>query len=461
MYFPNALEQACGHLIKNGLSPYVVGGAVRDWLLKLTPKDFDIEVHGVSSEEEFEKIISQLGQVDLVGKSYGIYKVKLTDGETYDFSLPRIEVKTGNGHKEFEVTVISGDNILKQAAARRDFTINAIYWDVDLGGYEDPYGGIFDLQAGIIRHTSEAFSEDPLRVLRAFQFASRFNFTVAPETVELCKNIIGEFHTISKERIWVEFQKWAEKSIAPENGIQFLIDCGWIRCFPLLNQMIGIKQSPIHHPEGSLENHIIECLKAIRRVDPTLEGERKVLLSLAVLTHDLGKITHTQFHECGKITAYGHEGASGPLAREFLHSIDCPHHIIDQVVPLCENHMMQNNNINDAILRRAAVRIHPANLLDLCFLMECDKRGRPPHPDIRPEKIQLALDLITKLGVGIEKPKPILLGRHLIENGIKPGKEMGNILKIAYEAQLDGGFTTVEGGLIYINAYFDAVADTL
>ena len=221
--------------------------------------------------------------------------------------------------------------------------------------------------------------------------------------------------------------------------------------------MIGLKQSPIWHPEGVLENHIIECLKAIRRVDPTLKGERKVLLTLAVLTHDLGKITHTQFHEDGKITAYGHEGASGPLAREFLHSIDCPHAIIDQVVPLCENHMLHSGNISDAVLRRAAVRIHPANLLDLCFLMECDKRGRPPHPDIRPEKIQLALDLIIKLGVGIEKPKPILLGRHLIENGIKPGKEMGNILKVAYEAQLDGTFNNVECALIYINSYLDGL----
>ena len=455
MYFPNALEQACGHLIKNGLSPYVVGGAVRDWLLKLTPKDFDIEVHGVTSEEEFEKILSQIGQVDIVGKSYGIYKVKLGDGETYDFSLPRIEVKVGNGHKEFEVTVISGDNILKQAAARRDFTINAIYWDVDFGGFEDPYGGIFDLRAGIIRHTSGAFSEDPLRVLRAFQFASRFNFKVAPETVELCKDIVGEFHTISKERIWVEFQKWAEKGIAPENGILFLVDCGWITCFPLLNKIIGVKQSPIWHPEGDVFQHTIECLKAIRRVDPNLNGDRKIILTLAILCHDLGKITHTQFHADGKINSYGHEKASGPLSREFLHSIDCPHWIIDQVVPLVENHMLQHGNISESVLRRAAVRVHPSNLIDLCFLMECDKRGRPPLPDERPEKIQVALDLIVKLDIGIEKPKQILQGRHLIERGIKPGKDMGNILKVAYEAQLDGQFSTVEGGLDLVLKHFN------
>jgi tRNA nucleotidyltransferase (CCA-adding enzyme) len=445
MNLPDQLRPVIAAIISGGGNPYAVGGCVRDFLLDREPKDFDIEVFSIS-EDKLISILSQFGKVDLVGKSFGIIKLAI-DGEWYDFSIPRRERKSGVGHQAFEVTT-DPFLTLADAAARRDFTINAIYFDLEASQFADPYNGLHDLHDGTIRHTSAAFGEDPLRVLRAFQFCSRFDFKVAPETVELCRSLLPEFPSISKERLWVEFQKWAEKSIAPERGIQFLIDCGWITCFPELSAIVGVEQDARWHPEGPVEVHTMECLKAIRRIDPSLAGERKVILTLATLCHDLGKATHTQIYP-DKITSIGHEKAGGPITFSFLNSIDCPHAIRDVIIPLVENHMLQHGNISDAVLRRAAVRIHPANLLDLCFLMEADKRGRPPHPDERPEKIQTALDIIARLGVGVHKPAPILLGRHLIERGIRPGKDMGAILKKAYEAQLDGNKNfasdTVEG----------------
>lgn len=162
--------------------PRLVGGGVRDWLLGLTSEDFDIEVGGIDFEK-LQRALAPFGATDVVGRSFGVIKVRgATSGVVYDFSLPRRESKTGAGHRGFAV---APDPLLSdaEAAARRDFTINAIAYDPFSGEVIDPHGGRADLQAKLLRHTSAAFVEDPLRVLRAFQFAARFDLTLAPETV--------------------------------------------------------------------------------------------------------------------------------------------------------------------------------------------------------------------------------------------------------------------------------------
>ena len=208
MQLPRPLQAAIAALRSAGGRPRLVGGCVRDWLLGLEPKDFDIEVYGLDYET-MGRALTPFGPTDLVGRSFGVLKVRL-EGAEYDFSLPRRESKTGAGHRGFAV---APDPALTEAeaAARRDFTVNAIAYDPVEGRILDFHHGTDDLKQKILRHTGPAFTEDPLRVLRAFQFAARFEFTVAPDTAALCRSISDTYAELPVERIWGEWDKWATK----------------------------------------------------------------------------------------------------------------------------------------------------------------------------------------------------------------------------------------------------------
>src|SRR5471030_1286868 len=187
--------------------PRVVGGGVRDWLLGLPTSHYDVEVGGVDFET-LARSLAPFGATDVVGRSFGVIKLTL-EGAQHDFSLPRRESKTGAGHRGFAV---APDPTLSDAdaAARRDFTVNAIALDPFSHVVIDPFNGQRDLAARVLRHTSAAFAEDPLRVLRAMQLAARFDFFLAPETAALCRSIAETFAELPVERVWHEWAKWAE-----------------------------------------------------------------------------------------------------------------------------------------------------------------------------------------------------------------------------------------------------------
>ena len=147
------------------------------------------------------------------------------------------------------------DAAYRKAAERRDVTANAIGWDIVDGKYIDPLGGVKDLKKGVMRATSSRFKEDPLRVLRVAQQSSRFGFDVDPELVKYSKEISGEFKTLSKERVYGEMQKLATQSKVPSKGLQFLKDSGWMKHFPEVDRLSGIKQSPKWHAEGDVLEH--------------------------------------------------------------------------------------------------------------------------------------------------------------------------------------------------------------
>src|SRR5687768_9290440 len=201
--------------------PRLVGGGVRDWLAGLSPKDFDVEVGGADFES-LHRALAPFGSTDVVGRSLGVIKVRSRETSSeYDFSLPRRESKTGAGHRGFAVEPDPGLSDA-EAAARRDFTLNAIAIDPVSGELIDPHHGQRDLAAGVLRHTSAAFIEDPLRVLRAFQLAARFDFTLAPETAALCRSISSTFTELPVERVWGEWEKWAGKATKPSRGLAVL-----------------------------------------------------------------------------------------------------------------------------------------------------------------------------------------------------------------------------------------------
>ena len=366
--------------------PRLVGGGVRDWLLGLEPKDLDVEVAGVDFEA-LHRALAPFGATDVVGRSFGVIKVRSSaSGAEYDFSLPRRESKTGAGHRGFAV---APDPSLSDAdaAARRDFTVNAISYDPFTGTLIDPLGGQADLKARILRHSSAAFVEDPLRVLRAFQLAARFDFTLAPETAALCRTIADAYAELPVERVWGEWEKWAVKSLKPSRGLDVLEQTGWLRHFPEIAVLRGTPQEPEWHPEGDVFTHTQHCLDALVALDGWREADpaRRRRLTLAVLAHDFGKPSTTAFAERRGVmrwTSPGHEGAGGPLAEAFLRRIGAPLELTAPVTALVVYHLVHhrghNSGYSEAQVRRLARKIAPATLEELALVMTADSNGRPP-----------------------------------------------------------------------------------
>jgi len=429
---------------------YLVGGCVRDWLLGEPQKDFDIEVFGLDYET-LAKALASWGKVDLVGRSFGVIKLTTRARNTYDFSIPRKDSKRGVGHKGFAVT-FDPDLKIEEAAARRDFTINAMMYDPRERRLIDPFGGEADLRQKILKHTSAAFPEDPLRVLRGMQFAARFELTPAKETLELSRSIKETYAELAKERVREEWFKWAEKSVKPSRGLEFLAATEWIKHFPELDAMRGVPQDPEWHPEGDVWVHTLHCCDAMASLPEwkASDLETRIVYMLAVLTHDTGKaMTKVEALKRGelRIVSPGHEEAGGGLAVAFLEKISAPKTVRERVVPLVVNHMAHFQSISDRAVRRLAKRLEPENIRGLLTLMTADSYGRPPLPRRVPDSVRMIAQKADELSVREEAPEPILLGRHLLEFGFTPGKELGRVLNDAYDAQLAGEFGDLEGAL--------------
>ncbi len=434
--------------------PRLVGGGVRDWLLGIAAKDFDVEVGGVDFES-LQRVLGRFGATDVVGRSFGVLKVRSrASGQEYDFSLPRRESKTGSGHRGFAV---QPDPALSDAdaAARRDFTVNAIALDPFTGELIDPHGGQSDLARRTLRHTSAAFAEDPLRVLRGMQLAARFDFALAPETAALCRSIAGTFRELPVERVWGEWEKWAVKSLRPSRGLAVLEDSGWLPHFPEIAALRGTPQDPEWHPEGDVFTHTQHCLDALVALEGWrhLTPARRRWLMFAVLAHDFGKPATTaraEKHGVLRWVSPGHEAAGGPIAAQFLRRIGAPLDHDAPVSALVANHLAHHHGQGEfsaSSVRRLARKLTPATIDDLALVMRADANGRPPL--LSPESHGRIDELVAKaqaLALADAAPKPILFGRHLIALGLKPGPDFTRHTDAAFEAQLDGAFTDEASG---------------
>ncbi len=466
MVLPESLRPVLQALAAIG-RPRLVGGCVRDWLLGLPSDDFDIEVAGTDFAD-LHRVLQPFGATDVVGRSFGVIKLHLK-GRCYDISLPRRESKTGAGHRGFAVepdpTLSDAD-----AAARRDFTINAIAYDPFAKTLIDPHGGERDLRDRILRHTSPAFMEDPLRVLRAFQLAARLDLQLAPETAALCRQIHATGRELPVERIWGEWAKWAEKATHPSRGLAVLKETGWITHFPEIAALDGCPQEPDWHPEGDAFVHTAHCCDALAALPEwqAAPPRRRRLLMLAVLAHDFGKpATTARTERRGQLrwTSNGHESAGVAPTESFLERIGAPLDHAPFITPLVAHHLVhhhgQDDHFSDNQLRRLARKLHPATLDDLCLVMLADARGRPPLDSTDSEKLIATLrERATELALQDAAPKPILQGRHLIEHGLRPGPAFSTILDAAFEAQLDGAFHDSETAFIWLNNYLHAPPTT-
>lgn len=422
----------------NARDVLIVGGFVRDQLLGIESKDIDIEVYGLSlSQIEFELTAAGF-RVDAVGKAFGVLKI---DNEI-DVSVPRRENKVGVGHKGFDV-VPDPDMSVEEAAGRRDFTINSMAMRED-GEIVDPFDADLDLAAGCLRHTSDAFVEDPLRVLRAMQFASRFGMIVAPETMKLCRDMAPLKSELPKERIWEEWKKWALKGRMPRFGLELLVESGWAD--PEIAALVDVPQDPVWHPEGDVFIHTCLVVSFAARIASReqLDDHDRLVLMFAALCHDFGKPDTTAMID-GRWRSKGHCEEGVKPARKFLERIGAPNAVIAEVLPLISDHLVHAgiDVPSDRAIRRLANRIAPASIAALGRLVEADHSGRPPLPVGNP--LSVWVERAAGLNVAGSKPSAILMGRHLIEMGVPPGKQMGVLLNRAFEAQLDGAFDSVEG----------------
>ena len=298
---------------KAGGRTYYVGGCVRDRLLGRETKDIDIEVHGIPPAA-LEEILQSLGEPMTMGASFGIMGLRHYE---LDIAMPRSEQATGRGHRDFAVFV---DPFLgeQKAARRRDFTINAMMEDVLTGELLDFFGGREDIARRRIRHVDDnSFGEDPLRVFRAAQFAARFDFSVAPETTAISAGM--QVDALAGERVMGELEKALQKAERPSAFFRELRKMEQLSVwFPELEALIGVEQSPDHHPEGDVWTHSLQVLDEAAR----LRGQacRPLWFMLSALCHDMGKPAVTEKRN-GVIHAYAHETEGLPLVQTFLHRL--------------------------------------------------------------------------------------------------------------------------------------------
>lgn len=434
------ITKLCHEFCAAGGRAYIVGGAVRDGLLDLEPKDIDLEVFGIE-EGVVEAILRRHCAIDAVGKSFGVFKLR---GVDLDVSLPRRERKTGRGHQGF---IAQADPFISisEAARRRDFTINALLLDPLTGKLHDPHGGRADLEGRLLRHTSTAFAEDPLRVLRGMQFIARFDLRPAAETVRICQTIEPE--GLSSERCFDEWSKCLVKGKNIGAGLTFLKETGWVRYYPELEKLIGCPQDPQWHPEGDVWAHTLHALDAFAQ-RRTGEWEEDLLVGFAVLCHDFGKPATTT-REDGRWRSPGHDRAGAEPTRAFLGRLTNRSKWIEEVVKLVEGHMrpmaLAQTKAGPAAIRRLARDV--GRIDRLVRVVEADARGRPPLPPESDTVAHWLRERAEALQVERSAPKPLLQGRDLLALGMAPGPAMGQILKRIYEDQLDGCVTSREEAL--------------
>ena len=434
----------------------LVGGCVRDELLGLRPKDFDIECFGISGQD-LQRALEAEFELDLVGISFGVIKLKHLE---IDVAMPRRETKLGLGHRAFGMEY-DPTLTIEEASARRDFTVNAIYKDPLTDEILDPWNGRGDLEKRILRHVSPHFVEDPLRVLRGMQFVARFDLTPARETIEVCRGMTPE--GLASERLFGEWEKLLVQGVRISKGLNFLRDVGWVKYYPELERLIGCKQDPEWHPEGDVWNHTCCCLDAFAkdRDDRTVEHSEQsnnpddLIVGLAVLCHDFGKPSCTMYDPVKKrIRSLGHDEEGVEPTLSFLRRLTNEERLLKEVPPLVRLHMrpfaMWRDKSSDGAIRRLAAKV--VRIDRLIRVAAADDAGRPPFPS-EPEPLRWLAEQAERLRVADSAPKPIVQGRDLIALGMKPGVEFGRILKAAYEAQLDGKFNDLKGGIEYVEKF--------
>ena len=425
-----------GRVAELGGSTYYVGGYVRDKILRIENKDIDIEVHGVKPAQ-LEAVLDEFGERVSMGESFGIYGIK---GYDVDIAMPRKETNRGKGHKDFDVFV---DPFIgtKSASQRRDFTINALMENVLTGEIVDHWGGVQDLEKRIIRHVNDVtFAEDPLRVLRGAQFASRFEFAIAPETIELCKNM--DLGTLAPERVMGELSKALLKANKPSIFFETLREMGQLSTwFEEMRQLIGVEQNPKYHAEGDVWNHTMMVLDSAVRYRDDGSISQKLSFMISALTHDFGKIVATEYVN-GAVHAYGHEVKGLPIIKKFLGKLTNEKAIINYATNMSKLHMKPNTmaSAKSSIKKTNQMFDDSVDPVGLICIALSDSFGQilgegsglpeaGANRDFLFERYEIYKEYMSR---------PYVMGRDLEAAGFKPGKNFREYLDYAHKLRLAG-----------------------
>jgi len=464
MKLPKILHTISKALQAKDAKAIIVGGSVRDYFLELPIKDYDIEVYGLESMLELEEVLSNYGSVNLVGKSFGVLKF-MFEGEEYDFSFPRLETKTGEGHRGFEVEV-DGRLDFKTAARRRDFTVNALGYDVEDKTFIDPFGGLKDIKDKCLQHIDDkTFIEDPLRVYRAVQFCARFGFALAPKTKMLCKKMIdkGLLEELPKERVYSEWKKLLLKAPQPSVGFELMRELGLLeRCFPELHALIDVPQSPVWHPEGNVWVHTMmtvdEMATLLKSEELADRNEKdKLRFMFAILCHDLGKALSTTVDDEGNIRSIGHEHTGIALTKTFMLRLTDEYDFIESLLPLVEHHLKPSQfykaKSKDKAIRKLATKV---NIAELVVVAKADFLGRTTKEALTGnyKAGEWLLDKASELRVKNKPLEHLVQGGDLIDLGLHPSPQFKQILDEVYGLQIEGDINLREEALDFLKSRY-------
>lgn len=373
LQYPTILDKIFEKLNKYGIKPVIIGGFVRDSLLNIDSKDIDIELYNIDNIDFLEAILSEFGSVNEVGKSFSVIKLNI-DELDLDFSLPRTDSKIAKGHRGFKITADSHLDF-KTATSRRDFTINAIGYDVTEKKLLDPFGGIEDLKHKQLKAVDlNKFSEDPLRVLRAIQFASRFRLEIDYELLLKCKKMVAtnQLCYLSKERIFMEVEKLLLKSLQPSSGFVLIKELGLFKIF---------KEFQTLSQEEFLD--LIHLLDRYKNSQNQLTNKLSLITMLTIIT---SKFKIEDVHS-------------------FLHRLSDDKEIIHKVVNI--HNFLKSPNYT------LAMRIDKTILSAYLKAMGI-------------KNYKAIMNLV----------EPATKGKDLIASGVQPSKDFGKILEQKYQEQI-------------------------
>lgn len=438
----------------HNLDTYVVGGAVRDFIMGNPYTDYDLVLEGDPAAAL--RLLGSFNAKQVIGHA-PVYMLTLPNGESYEIALARGDINTGPGKHGFNYVLGVS---LAEDLLRRDFTINAMAWSIKDMTLHDPYGGRVHLYNQILHPVSEAFKESPERVLRGAAFAARFGFYFSDLAIGYAIQMQDDFHLIPAEQQYRHYVKMCTKAVVPSMWLLALIETGWLKHYPALHDMFHTGQGQKHHPEGNVLNHAGQCMDVMVGLIQDYDLD-PVYAMTAALLHDAGKPVTTVYGD--KVTARGHSKAGVPIASDFMTQLQnvpvTTHHKVLEAVRL---HMAINGVKTPRSVRRLLARMEHLTLPEYAAIVIADKTGRNPggllgaqHRPYAyhiPPQLRLLEEYLAAHDMG-DTFKPIIMGRHLIQLGLTPGRNFTPILAAAKQAQVDGAFDDLQGGLVWLGEY--------
>ena len=404
---PPIVDAVCRAVANAGGQAWLVGGVVRDHLLGIQTKDFDIEVHRLESED-LRAVLASLGSVNEVGRSFGVFKLATGD-VSCDVSIPRHDSQTGEGHKD--ISVVGNPYMgIEAAARRRDLTINAIALDPLSGEIADPFGGGRDIERGRLRAVDpQTFVEDPLRAIRVVQFAARLGFSVDPKLAELCRT--ASLWALPPERVWGELEKMLLRAPTPSIGWLLMDELNLIE--KVLPDIVSL---PVEPAATALD-------RAAERRDALAGTGRQVSLMLATLLHQADA---AQAEAClDRLNLHKHHGF--PVRK--------------RVLELTQSWTDVAKSASDAVLRRLADHTELALLTEVAAAVTGGTAALQN------------LDRAVHMGISTE-PMPVLLkGRDLTSLGVEQGPSMGEAMRAVRHAQIEGQVSDREEAIVWLKDY--------